>query len=140
MRDMSMIVLFVGLSILIVALIVYFVFLRKNCKNINKTKYQAKWLKIQSSLDKDDSTTWAKAIVKADELFQSAFHKHNIKGSSVNERISIASNLWSNEAQIQSACKIASRLRKDDKLNLNQDVTKKIMLAYKQALVDLDAI
>lgn len=105
-----------------------------------KAKYQAKWLAIENAVDKDMPASWHVAVMDADKLLDQALRDRRFGGKTMGERMKAAGKAWSNANHVWSAHKIRNQLAHESDYKLSYDVTRRALVAFRQALKDLGAI
>lgn len=136
----SLIVLFLG-GVLVVAigLIIIISLSRRLPKGLNKEKYQADWLKIEHSLSEDHAAQ-SMAIINADKLLDRALKEKAFKGETMGERLGAASRQLTNCDAVWAAHKLRNKVAHETDVKLNLQLTKKVMIAFRQALKDMGAL
>lgn len=132
--------IFAAILIFAIAGIIFLVFASKRAPRLNVEKFRSQWLKIENSLDKNNSASLSMAILEADKLVDKALRDSHYKGGTMGERMKSAQNVWSNANHIWGAHKIRNRLAHEPNVKISYDITRRALAAYKQALKDLGAI
>lgn len=131
---------------LVAALIVgvmFFVILlltKKPDKQLSRDKYQARWLKIENSLRRDNDASHTLAILNADKLLDMALRERKFKGQTMGERMKAAKAEWSNANHIWSAHKIRNKIAHEPDVHVSYEIALRTLGAFKQGLKDLGAI
>ena len=135
------IVLFL-LAILIVGAGLFAVILlsKRSGRKHNVAKYQSQWLKIENSLQKENTATYQLSILQADKLIDTALREKGIKGNTMGERMKAAQSIWKNPDHIWGAHKIRNRIAHEADAEVTHDIAARSLAAYRQALKDLGAI
>ena len=130
------------IAILIVAVVgvVYLAFATKRRPILDQAKYQAHWLEIEHSIEKDNPASWQLAIMNADKLLDQALRERHFSGKTMGERMKAAQSSWKNANHIWSAHKIRNQLAHETDARVNYDITMRALSAFKQGLKDLGAI
>ncbi len=136
----SLVVLFLG-GVLVVAigLIIIITLTRRLPKGLNKEKYQADWLKIEHSLGEDPASQ-SMAILNADKLLDRALKEKAFKGDTMGERLGAASRQLTNCDAVWAAHKLRNKIAHETDVKLNLKLTKRVMIAFRQALKDMGAL
>jgi len=130
------------IAILIVAVVgvVYLAFATKRRPILDQAKYQAHWLEIEHSIEKDNPASWQLAIMNADKLLDQALRERHFSGKTMGERMKAAQSSWKNANHVWSAHKIRNQLAHETDARVNYDITMRALSAFKQGLKDLGAI
>lgn len=130
------------IAILIVAIIgaVYLALATKRQPILDQSKYQAQWLAIEHSVQRDNPSSWQLAIMNADKLLDQALRERRFSGKTMGERMKSAQSAWKNANHVWSAHKIRNQLAHETNAQVSHDTTLRALAAYKQGLKDLGAI
>lgn len=130
------------LAVLIVgALVMIVIFVTgRGPAELNRKKYQEKWLAIESSLEKNVPTSYTMAIMNADKLLDLALREKRIKGNTMGERMKHAQAMWSNANVTWAAHKLRNRIAHEDDVVISYDIARRGLASFKQSLKDLGAI
>ena len=128
-----------ALIIGVLLLVVIFV-TRKPGKQLNQEHYQAQWLEIENKLKPDDVNAQQMAILSADKLLDKALKERGFAGQTMGDRMKNARDTWTNADHVWGAHKIRNRIAHEPDTQVNHDIARRALVAYKQALKDLGAI
>ncbi|MDR0956209.1 MAG: hypothetical protein LBM73_03725 [Candidatus Nomurabacteria bacterium] len=109
-------------------------------KTLNRAKFQAAWLKIQNSLDKNHPATYQFAILSADKLLDQALKDLGVAGEKTSERLNAAKAKFSNVDAVWSAHKLRNQVAHEPDAKIGLAAARRALAAYKKALKDLGAI
>lgn len=127
-------VLIIGLTILAIVLLT-----RRGGKVLDTTKYQQRWLAIESSLKSDNPSSFQVSILQADKLLDMALKDRGFKGQTMGERMKSAQNEWKNANHIWGAHKIRNRIAHEPDVKVTYEIASRTLVAFKQGLRDLGA-
>ena len=130
------------IAVLIAAVVgvIYLLFSSKNTPQLNKEKYQAKWLEIEHGLRRDNPSSYPLAVLNADKLLDQALRERRYKGNTMGERMKAAHDRWKNPNHVWGAHKVRNQLAHESDANISYDIAIRALSAFKQALKDLGAI
>jgi hypothetical protein len=140
MVSSSVIFLLIGVLILAVVLILYISVVRKESPQLNREKYQAKWLAIENSVDRANVAACHMAILNADKLLDQALKDRHYSGDKMADRMKAAGKKWTKANNVWTAHKVRNRLAHEPEAVVGYELTLQALGAYKQALKDLGAI
>lgn len=124
-----------GLLAILVALVLLN---RKLAKRVKPKKFREKWSSLQKKLPHQEN--WLEALQEADNLLDEAMKKHNIKGTSMGERLVNAQKNFKEKDEVWFGHKLCKIHQENPKLKLKKNDVKRALLALRQALRDLGAI
>lgn len=135
-------VFFFAAAILIVAILLFAIIniTKPHAPQLDKEKYQNKWLKIENSVKKDQPASWHLALINADKLVDTALRELHIKGQTMGERMKASKDKFSSPNSIWHAHKLRNIVAHETDAEINFDQTRRAMNSFKQALKDLGAI
>jgi hypothetical protein len=138
---MDSIIIFMFLAIIIVgSLLLAVIFLtRKGPKVLNQAEYRSKWLKIESSIDDNESSRQL-AIINADKLLDYALKQRGVKGNTIAQRMKNSKNIFRNNNAVWAAHKLRNKIAHEDSVKIQPKTTKQALTAYKMALKDVGAL
>ncbi len=134
------IIALIGLGIVFVtmlAILVKFVLRRAHLKP-KKKSYRTRWRDLQKLCKSKE--TWPEAILSADKLLDKALIKKGFKGKSTGARIVSAQRTFTDNDGLWSAHKLKKKLQEDPTVKLKEKEVKTALLAFCQALKDLEAL
>lgn len=133
--------LFLG-GVLVIALLLFVVLslMRQLApKNLNQQKYQSDWLTIEQSLTTEIGS-WQLAVMNADKLLDRALKERGFKGTTMGERMTSASRVFTKRDAVWAAHKLRNRLAHEENVRLSLKVTKQALTSFKYALKDVGAL
>jgi hypothetical protein len=136
----SVLFLLIGVLIVAVVLILYISVTRKESPGLNREKYQARWLEIENSIDRNNMAACHLAILSADKLLDQALKDRHFAGEKMAERMKAADKKWTKANHVWAAHKIRNRLAHEPDVKISYELTLQSLGAFKQALKDLGAI
>ena len=108
--------------------------------NIDKEKYQSRWLEIEHGLNPGNRDSQYMAILKADKLLDQVLRDTGSKGQTMGERMKSRQNAWSNTNAVWAAHKIRNQIAHDENVQLSETTVRRALASFKQALKDLGAM
>lgn len=140
MGNSSVIFLLIGVLILAVVLILYISVVRKDSPQLNREKFQSRWLAIENSISRDNVAACHLAIINADKLLDQALKDRRFKGEKMADRMKSANSKWTNANHVWTAHKVRNKLAHEPDATASYDLTLQALSAFKQGLKDLGAI
>lgn len=123
----------------VVTVLVVVIIVAKKKKPLNKEYFANHWRDIQKLCG--SKSTWPLAIINADKLLDEALRKSNYKGKSGGERLVSAQRHLSDNDGIWTAHKLRNKLvHEHEDTELREKEVKLALVAYRQALKDLEAL
>ncbi len=108
--------------------------------NIDKEKYQSRWLEIEHGLNPGSRDSQYMAILKADKLLDQVLRDTGSRGQTMGERMKSRQNAWSNTNAVWAAHKIRNQIAHDENVQLSETTVRRALASFKQALKDLGAM
>lgn len=108
--------------------------------NIDKEKYQSRWLEIEHGLNPGSRDSQYMAILKADKLLDQVLRDTGSRGQTMSERMKSRQNAWSNANAVWAAHKIRNQIAHDENVQLSETTVRRALASFKQALKDLGAM
>ena len=108
--------------------------------NIDKEKYQSRWLEIEHGLNPGSRDSQYMAILKADKLLDQVLRDTGSRGQTMGERMKSRQNAWSNANAVWAAHKIRNQIAHDENVQLSETTVRRALASFKQALKDLGAL
>ena len=108
--------------------------------NIDKEKYQSRWLEIEHCLNPGSRDSQYMAILKADKLLDQVLRDTGSRGQTMGERMKSRQNAWSNANAVWAAHKIRNQIAHDENVQLSETTVRRALASFKQALKDLGAM
>lgn len=132
--------LLIGVLIIAVVMILYIAASKKDNPYLKRERYQAHWLEIENSLNRDTPSSYHMAVLSADKLLDQAMRDCRVKGETMGDRLKSANSRWKNANSVWSAHKIRNQLAHETDVKISYDTAMQALSAFKQALKDLGAI
>ncbi len=129
-------------AIVIVIGLVMLVFIaqsKKRKSRLNPIKYQQEWASIEQSITSDNKTQQF-AIIQADKLLDRALKESGYTGTTMAERMTSASRVFSQRESVWTAHKLRNRIAHESNARIHEQWAKKAMASFKCALKDLGAL
>ncbi len=129
-------------AIVIVIGLVMLVFIaqsKKRNSRLNPIKYQQEWASIEQSITSDNKTQQF-AIIQADKLLDRALKESGYTGTTMAERMTSASRVFSQRESVWTAHKLRNRIAHESNARIHEQWAKKAMASFKRALKDLGAL
>ena len=134
--------IYILIAILLIAVVgvIYLTMSRKSAPELNRQRYQTRWLEIENSLVRDNPATFQVAIMNADKLVDLALKERRFRGETMGERMKSAQNVWRNANHVWGAHKVRNQLAHESDFQVDYHMTQRVLMAFKSALKDLGAI
>ena len=139
MNNTTIIIFLAAILIVGVGILVTIVLTRRTGRVLDTVKYQQRWLRIESSLAKDNPATYQTSILQADKLLDMALKDRGFKGQTMGERMKSANNEWSNANHLWGAHKIRNRIAHEPDVHVTYEIAARALVAFKQGLRDMGA-
>ena len=135
------VIIFLVAVLIVAAMFFVILFLtKKSARPLKREKYQSRWLKIESSLKRDNDASHSMAILNADKLLDQALRDRGFKGKTMGERLKAADKEWSKSDHVWAAHKIRNKLAHEPDVKVSYEIAARTLVAFKRALKDLGAI
>lgn len=130
------------LAVLIVAVMVLvaMVFTKKRQYRFDVELYQAKFLKIENGLNKNNTATFLKTVIDGDKLLDKAMMEMGVPGKNMGDRLKHAKDKFTDINAVWRAHKLRNALAHEDDLEITYRQAMTALSIYKQALKDIGAI
>ncbi|MBQ8985143.1 hypothetical protein IJ076_01095 [Candidatus Saccharibacteria bacterium] len=130
------------IAILIVAVMVLVAMMitKKRQYRFNTEAYQAKFLKIENGLNKQNAATFMKTVIDGDKLLDKAMVEMGIPGKTMGDRLKHSKDRFSDINAVWRAHKLRNALAHESDLEITYRQALAALSIYKQALKDLGAI
>lgn len=116
-----------------------FIVFRRIPKKVKSTHYRRKWRELQRMCG--SKSTWPDAIVGADKLLDEVLKKRRKPGKKMGERMVAAQKSFSNNDAVWKAHKLANTIaQSEEDIPLKEEQVKESLVAFRQALQDLEAL
>ena len=139
MIDWPLVVLVVA-ALIIGALLFVIIKFVPHRPNFDKQKYQSRWLAIESQAETGHKDSQFMAILQADKLLDQALRENGSKGQTMGERMKARQGVWSNVNAVWAAHKLRNRIAHDEHVVLDDNVVRRALASFRQALKDLGAL
>ena len=133
---------FLLLSIAIVGIFVFVavnISINKNHK-FDREKYQAKFLKLENNLRRDNPASFPISIIEADKLLDRAMMELSISGNTMGDRLKNAGSRFSQLNSVWYAHKMRNQIAHEPDFQVDYNKARHALATYKRALKDLGAI
>jgi hypothetical protein len=138
--DGALLAFMIGILVVGVLLIVVITLTKRGPAGLDIEKYRSRWLQIESSLNREEQSSYHLAVLNADKLLDQALRDRGIRGETMGERMKTARNTWSNANAVWSAHKLRNQIAHETDIHVGYDDTRRALAAFKQALRDVGAI
>lgn len=130
------------IAILIVAamVLVAMMITKKRQYRFNVQNYQARFLKIENGLNKQNTATFMKTVIDGDKLLDKAMVEMGIPGKTMGDRLKHSKDKFTDINAVWRAHKLRNALAHEDDLEITYRQAVAAVQIYKQALKDLGAI
>lgn len=112
---------------------------RKSSKSLDKAVFKKAWDEIENSIS-DDNKTLQFAIIQADKLLDRALKEGGYAGTTMAERMTSASRIFSQRESVWTAHKLRNRIAHEHTAKINPQWAKKALQSFKRALKDIGAL
>ncbi|MDO4684130.1 MAG: hypothetical protein Q4B06_00295 [Candidatus Saccharibacteria bacterium] len=109
-------------------------------RQLDKEKFRSRWLKIESSLQKNQEASYHLSVLNADKLLDSALRESGYKGSTMGERLKSAGQVFSNRNAVWAAHKLRNQIAHEPEVQVSYMTARRALASFKQALKDVGAI
>ncbi len=133
---------FLLLAIAIIGVLIFIGITVASHKNysFNVEEYQTRWLKIENSLERDDTRSYQMTVMEADKLLDHALREMNLPGNTMGERMKKVDDKFTNANHVWWAHKLRNQLAHEQDFNIDYNEASRALNAFRQALKDLGAI
>lgn len=140
--DQTLSIIFFFSAILIFGgLLFAFISMTKNSpRTLDVDKYRSRWMKIETTLKRDDELSHTVSVLEADKLLDQALREKGLSGKTMAERMKQCQGKWTNGNGVWAAHKLRNRLAHDTDAKIDYERSKQALVAYKQGLKDIGAI
>ncbi|MEO5690860.1 MAG: hypothetical protein ABIQ64_01605 [Candidatus Saccharimonadales bacterium] len=135
----TIILLFALVIVVGLALLMFMMMSNKRHSKLNLIKYQQDWASIKQSITSDNKTQQF-AIIQADKLLDKALKESGFAGTTMAERMTSASRVFSQREAVWTAHKLRNRIAHDSNARIHDQWAKKAMASFERALKDLGAL
>lgn len=142
MIDQSTTIIFFFAAILIFGglLFAFISIAKRSPRLLDVEKYRSRWMSIEMSLSRDNSSSHTLSVLNADKLLDQALRDRGISGKTMAERMKNCQGKWTNGNGLWAAHKVRNKLAHETDATIDYDRAKQALIAYKQALKDVGAI
>lgn len=135
-------VFFMLIAIVLVGILVFvaIILTGKRTHDFDKEKYQVDFLKIENSLTKEDTASYAMAIIEGDKLLDRAMMEMGVPGKTMGDRLKKVGNKFESENSVWYAHKIRNNIAHEHGYKVDYNQAKHALNTYRKALKDLGAI
>lgn len=126
--------------ILIVGGAILVAIVTKGGRRLDKEKFRSRWLKVESSLQKNQAASYHLSVLNADKLLDSALRESGYKGSTMGERLKSAGQAFSNRNAVWAAHKLRNQIAHEPEVHVSYMTARRALASFKQALKDVGAI
>ena len=138
--NMSIIFLLIAFAIVGIMVFVAISITSKKRYSFDKEEYQAAWLHIENSVEKDNKASYQTAIIEADKLLNKALSEMGAPGKTMGERLKRSANSFSQLNAVWHAHKVRNQIAHEHGFTIDYVQTRHVLASFKQALKDLEAI
>jgi len=138
--DGSLIILFALILIVGGGLLAFITMGKGGKQHLDVEKYRVKWLTIEQQVKENSESSCQLGILNADKLVDYALKERGFAGNTMGERMKSAQKVWTNANHVWTAHKLRNQIAHETAFQLNYDMTKRAMSAFRQALKDLGAV
>jgi hypothetical protein len=132
------IVMVAGVLVVVSLIIIIVAWWRRRMRPIKVEPFKQKWAELQKLCR--SKTTWAEAVINADNLLGEALKKKHIRGHNMGERMVKAQRLFTDNDGVWFAHKLRNKIDADPTIKLKESEVKQALVGFRQALKDLGAL
>jgi hypothetical protein len=141
MDQTTAIIFFFAAILIIGGLLFIFISIAKNSpKALDVEKYRSRWLRIETTLSRNNEGSHILCVLNADKLLDQALRDRGIAGKTMAERMKSCQGKWTNGNGLWAAHKVRNRLAHETDATIDYERARQALVAYKQALKDVGAI
>jgi len=137
----KMFLLFVGVILILVIVFVIARKIQRELRNrdivVDKDETQRRWVKIETLLNSDDSSSYTIAIIEADKLFDNVLKSMMIPGNDFGQRLKVICSRYPNINTVWQAHITRNKLVHETDYHLTQDSAKYMIKLFKNGLKEL---
>lgn len=138
--DGTLLAFMIGILVVGILLIIVITLTKRGPVGLDVERYRSKWLQIESSLKRDEPSSYHLAVLNADKLLDQALKERRIKGETMGERMKTAKASWSNANAVWTAHKLRNQIAHESDVQVGYDDARRALAGFKQALKDIGAI
>lgn len=138
--DSSVAILIFFATILIIGGAILIAIVTKGGHQLDQEKFRSQWLRIETSLKKDEESSFHLSVLNADKLLDSALKESGYKGTTMGERLKGAGQRFSNRNAVWMAHKLRNQIAHEPDVKVNYLAARRALASFKQALKDIGAI
>lgn len=138
--DGTLLAFMIGILVVGLLLIVVITLTKRGPVGLDVEKYRSRWLQIEASLKRDETSSHHLAVLNADKLLDQALRERGIKGDTMGERMKTLRDTWSNANAVWSAHKLRNQIAHESDVRVSYEDARRALAGFKQALKDVGAI
>lgn len=139
--DKSLLVFLVAIIIVGILIFLAINLTKKRGPLFDKESYQLNFLKIENSLQKENETSYAMAIINGDKLLDRALCEMGVAGRTMGDRLKrVGNSKFTQLNSVWHAHKIRNQIAHENDFQPTYAQARHALDTYKQALKDLGAI
>ena len=128
-------------AVLIVGVVIFALLtFTKRGGGLDVEKYRVRWLAVEQSLDKDNSTSYQMAVMNGDKLVDQALKDKGFRGNTMGERLKSAKDKLPHRNDVWAAHKLRNQIAHEPDVRVSYDQARHALAGFKRALKDLGAI
>lgn len=139
---MSSSTIFLLIAIILVGILVFIAIwlTGRRTHEFDKEAYQAYFLQIENTLDKNNKLSYNACVIEADKLLDKAMMEMGIPGKTMGDRLKRSGDKFSQLNSVWYAHKFRNRIAHERGFSLEYNQSRHALNTYRQALKDLGAI
>lgn len=138
--DTSLVSLLIALVIVGVLIFLMISFSQKRGHKFDTDEYQYLWMKIENTLDKNNTLSYNLVAIEADKLLDKALCEMGIPGKTMGDRLKRAGGRFSAINSVWYAHKLRNQIAHETGFQLKYEQARNVLKTFKQALKDLGAV
>ena len=138
--DGTLLAFMIGILVVGILLIIVIGLTKRGPVGLDVEKYRSRWLQIESSLKRDEVSSYHLAVLNADKLLDQALRERGVRGETMGERMKQLKSTWTNANSVWSAHKLRNQIAHESDVHVGYDDVRRALAGFKQALKDVGAI
>ena len=133
--------IFLFAAVIIVGVLLFAIItFSKRGGNLDVEKYRVKWLAVEQSLKKGETSSYHLAVLNGDKLVDQALKDSGFRGQTMGERLKVAKDKLVHRNDVWEAHKLRNKIAHEPDVSVSYDQARRALAGFKHALKDLGAI
>ncbi len=138
--DGGVVTLYIAIFIVVALVFLAVLLTGKRKHHFNVEQYQTRFLEIENSLKKENTSSYITTIINGDKLLDRAMIEAGIPGKTMGDRLKRAGDKFSDINAVWRAHKLRNAIAHEADFEIGYKQASNALAIYKQALKDLGAI